>query len=36
MAGEELNEKEGFRKGGRRKWRGENFDERKRFGFFTF
>ena len=36
MAGEELDEGEGFRKGGRRGWRGEEFDEGEGFGLFTF
>ena len=36
MAGEELDEGEGFRKGERRGWGCEELDEGERFGLFTF
>ena len=35
-AGEEFNEGEGFKKGGRRGWGGEELDEEEGFGLFTF
>ena len=36
MVGEEFDEGEWFRKGGRRGWRGEELDEEEKFGLFTF
>ena len=36
MADDELDEEEGFRKGGRRGWGGEELDEGEEFKLFTF
>ena len=36
MASEDLDEEEGFEKGRRREWGGEEIDEGERFGLFFF